>query len=326
MSFQLESGTSILFVGANGGGKTRLAVKIEEDLGERAHRIAAHRALTLNPDVPKVSERVARAGLRSGYPQDQGPQNMMHRPGNRWGHKPAVSLLSDYDFVVQVLFGEQANTSLKTHRNIRAGIAHEPVATNFERLIEIWDRLLPHRRLEISGDDIKVALPDNTGGYRASEMSDGERAIFYLIGQTLLAEAYSVIIFDEPELHIHRAIMSPLWDELEAARPDCGMILISHDLDFVAARRGQKYVLISYGPSVGWEIESVPEDTGFTEEITSLILGSRKPILFVEGQESSLDKAISALAIHNLPSSLVGCVNKSSTLLSRSEQILDLRE
>jgi hypothetical protein len=36
----------------------------------------------------------------------------------------------------------------------------------------------------------------------------------------------------------------------------------------------------------------VPEDTGFPEDITTLILGSRKPILFVEGSGGSLDRAI----------------------------------
>ena len=33
-------------------------------------------------------------------------------------------------------------------------------------------------------------------------MSDGERAIFYLIGQTLAASSDSVLIIDEPELHL----------------------------------------------------------------------------------------------------------------------------
>ncbi len=123
-------------------------------------------------------------------------------------------------------------------------------------------------------------------------MSDGERAIFYLIGQTLTAALDSVIIFDEPELHIHRSIMSRLWDELEAARPDCGMIFISHDLEFVASREGQKYVLRDYSPTMGWTIEAVPDGTGFTEDIATLILGSRTPVLFVEGQGGSLDQAI----------------------------------
>jgi ABC-type Mn2+/Zn2+ transport system ATPase subunit len=32
IDFQIEPGTSLLFVGANGGGKTRLAVQIENEL------------------------------------------------------------------------------------------------------------------------------------------------------------------------------------------------------------------------------------------------------------------------------------------------------
>ena len=123
-------------------------------------------------------------------------------------------------------------------------------------------------------------------------MSDGERSIFYLIGQTLLAPPDTLIIFDEPELHIRRSIMSRLWDELEAARPDCAIVFISHDLDFAASREGQKYVLRDFDPEQGWTLEKVPEDTGFSEEITTLILGSRTPILFVEGKGGSLDKSI----------------------------------
>jgi energy-coupling factor transporter ATP-binding protein EcfA2 len=291
IDFKVEPGTSLLFVGANGGGKTRLAVKIEDDLGDKTHRISAHRALTLNPSVPKVSERVALLGLRTGYPHETAALRQ-YRTLNRWQNNAAVSMLNDYDHLVQVLFADQANTSLMTHKNARAATGHPPLATKFESLVEIWDRILPHRKLDITGDDIQTLIAGTDAKYPAADMSDGERAIFYLIGQTLTAAPDSLIIFDEPELHIHRSIMSRLWDELEAARPDCGMVFISHDLEFVASREGQKYVLRDYDPTNGWTIEAVPDDTGFSEDITTLILGSRKPVLFVEGEGSSLDKAI----------------------------------
>jgi energy-coupling factor transporter ATP-binding protein EcfA2 len=290
LDFQVEPGTSLLFVGANGGGKTRLAVRIEADLRDRAHRISAHRALSLNPLVPKISERVALLGLRTGFANEAAA--MSHRDGQRWRNNAAVSLLDDYDFLIQALFAEQANTSLDTHKNARSGNSQPASPTKFERLVEIWNRILPHRNLEITGDDIRASVTGSDVKYRAADMSDGERAILYLIGQTLVAAPDSLIIFDEPELHIHRSIMSRLWDELEAARPDCGMVFISHDLEFVASREGQKYVLRDYSPANGWTIEAVPDSTGFTEEITTLILGSRKPVLFVEGGGESLDQAI----------------------------------
>ncbi len=294
-NYTIEPGTSLFFVGANGGGKTRLAVSIEEELGEKAHRISAHRALALNPNVPKINEVTAINRLRFGT-NFSGPvgvgNSIVNRSGDRWGNQAATQLLNDFDCVVQALFAEQTNTALKTHDNFFLNNGEVPSETKFQKLRTIWDRVLSHRKLHITGDDIKVSAAGSTETYAAQDMSDGERAVFYLIGQTLVAAAESLIIFDEPELHIHRAIIARLWDELEAARPDCAMVMISHDLEFAASRQGQKFVLMSYEPATGWIIEPVPEDSGFSEDITTLILGSRKPVLFVEGESTSLDKAI----------------------------------
>jgi hypothetical protein len=123
-------------------------------------------------------------------------------------------------------------------------------------------------------------------------MSDGERAVFYMLGQALVAAENSLIIFDEPELHVHRSIMAKLWDEIESLRQDCALVLITHDLDFAASRVAQKYIIHEYKSTPAWNIEEVPKDVGFDEELVTLILGSRKPILFVEGADSSLDIAI----------------------------------
>lgn len=111
---RLEPGSTAIFVGANGGGKTRLAVLIEDSLASNAHGISAHRALALNPAIPKIGEDKALAGLRTGYPESGG--NVTHRSGHRWQSKMAVYLLNDFDFVVQALFAEQSNRALLTHK------------------------------------------------------------------------------------------------------------------------------------------------------------------------------------------------------------------
>lgn len=123
-------------------------------------------------------------------------------------------------------------------------------------------------------------------------MSDGERAIFYLLGQTLVADKGSVLIVDEPELHLHPSIMTLLWDKLAAARPDCTFVFITHSLEFAAGRPGSKYIVQEFELGDLWVIEPVPAETGFSEEFTTLILGSRRPVLFVEGTASSLDRTI----------------------------------
>lgn len=287
---KIEPGSSVIFVGANGTGKTRLAAYIEKALNLDAHRISAHRALSLNPSVHKISEKQALQGLRTGHADENAM--LAHRDGSRWRGKGSVHLLNDFDFLVQVLFAEQANKSLQTHKKARSGDYTHIEPTKFEILIDVWERLLPHRKLHVSGDDIKVSVRGEDKSYSGSEMSDGERAIFYMLGQTLAAAKNSLIIFDEPELHVHRSIMAKLWDELESVRPDCAFIFITHDLEFASSRVAAKYVLLDYNPQPFWSIEEVPLDSGFNEELTTLILGSRKPILFVEGTNSSLDIAI----------------------------------
>ena len=242
--FAVSRGSTTTFCGANGSGKTRLAVHIEQQLGLKAHRISAHRALSLNPRVPKISETEARRGLRTGAQGSYRAGNEVHyRQGNRWQGQEATWLLNDYDYLVQALFAEQANTALESHKTLRAGPGGTAKLTKFEKLSEIWDRLLPHRKLDITGDDISVETPGNATTYAASELSDGERALFYLVGQTLVADEESVLVIDEPELHLHPAIMTLLWDELGAARPDCAFVFITHSLDFAAARPGDKYVV-----------------------------------------------------------------------------------
>lgn len=286
----INAGSSVVIVGANGTGKTRLATHIEKTLNLNAHRISAHRALSLNPSVPKISENRALLGLRTGNPADNA--QVGHRDGSRWGGKGSVHLLNDFDFLVQALFAEQSNKSLETHKKVRSGDSSSAEATKFETLVDIWERLLPHRKLHISGDDILVSVTGEEETYSGSEMSDGERAVFYMLGQTLVAAENSLIIFDEPELHVHRSIMAKLWDELESLRPDCAFVFITHDLEFASSRVADKYVIRHYNSRPYWNIEKVPSDSGFDEELTTLILGSRKPILFVEGTNSSLDIAI----------------------------------
>ncbi|WP_115561959.1 AAA family ATPase [Xanthomonas arboricola] len=292
VAISIEPGTSATFVGANGSGKTRLSLLIEQAGGERVHRISAHRALGLNPAVPKINEKLALTGLRFGYAGERVDIN--YRQNHRWAEgKAAVALLNDFDFLVQALFAEQSRTALKTHENARAGIDQPAQATKFESLKAIWERLLPHRELVISGDNIEVRVPGAENFYSASEMSDGERSLFYLAGQMLMAAENSLLVVDEPELHVHRSIINRLWDELENVRRDCALVFITHDLEFAASRVGKKYVISNYTPSgPEWVLEPVPEETGFTEELTTLLLGSRRPILFVEGDLSSLDKAV----------------------------------
>ncbi|MFU2058193.1 AAA family ATPase [Avibacterium volantium] len=283
----IKSGETTIIIGANGSGKTRLAVYLEEKLEEKAHRIAAHRALNLNPDVNKIPENKAKTELLFG---DSSWAKTAHdRKSARWRNRAPTILLNDFDKLLQYLFAQQNNLAVANNQKFSQGIEITESETKLDKLKNTWEILLPHRRLHITADDIQVSERDNENlKYSASEMSDGERAVFYILGQVLAANENSVLIFDEPELHIHKSIISNLWDQIEQLRPDCAFLMITHDIEFAATRSAKKYVIRNYFPDPAWDISQMP-DSEFDEHTITLILGSRKPILFIEGNKSSLD-------------------------------------
>lgn len=287
LELTLETGKTTIIIGANGSGKTRLAVHLEEQLGEKAHRIAAHRALSLNPNIEKISEAKAKQGLFYGNPE--WAKDISQRKSARWNNKSSTYLLNDFDRLLQYLFAQQNNLAVENHQKRKRGEEITNSKTKLDILQEVWERLLPLKKLHITADDIRVSSTSiESADYSASEMSDGERAVFYILGQVLSANEGSILIFDEPELHIHKSIISNLWDEIEKLRPDCSFLMITHDIEFAATRVAKKYVIRNYYSDPAWDISEIP-DSELDEQTITLILGSRKPILFVEGEKTSLD-------------------------------------
>lgn len=127
-----------------------------------------------------------------------------------------------------------------------------------------------------------------------NNMSDGERAAFFYIATVVAAPSQSFIIVDEPENHLNPAIYNKIWDRLIALRKDCQFIFISHTIDFINARSNFELVRIKnfvYPDKFEFEflgdtLESIPAD--YIVEI----LGSRKPILFCEGEKTGYDYKI----------------------------------
>ena len=287
LELTLKAGKTTIIIGANGSGKTRLAVYLEEQLGEKAHRIAAHRALSLNPNIEKISEAKAKQGLFYGNPE--WAKDISQRKSARWNNKSSTYLLNDFDRLLQYLFAQQNNLAVENHQKSKRGEEITNSETKLDILQEVWERLLPTKKLRITADDIRVSsIGIESADYSASEMSDGERAVFYILGQVLSANEDSILIFDEPELHIHKSIISNLWDEIEKLRPDCSFLMITHDIEFAATRVAKKYVIRNYYSAPAWDISEIP-DSELDEQTITLILGSRKPILFVEGEKTSLD-------------------------------------
>ena len=124
-------------------------------------------------------------------------------------------------------------------------------------------------------------------------MSDGERSVLYLTAQVLCVPQDKMLIMDEPEIHLHRSIMNRLWTTLEQFRPDCLFIYITHDTDFAATHGTADKIWIKEFDGQYWKLEKL-DSTELPEDLLLEVLGSRKNILFVEGEKNSYDTQLYA--------------------------------
>ena len=236
---------------------------------------------------------LAEAELLFGH---AGSQN---RLAFRWSERPATAPLNDFEKLMCYLYSDHTETSAKYLADSRATQKRVvPPETKLDRIKAAWERILPHRRLLIGGLKIETSTVDlPTSAYKSSEMSDGERVVFYLIGQCLAAPADGVIVIDEPELHLHKSIQTPLWSEVERLRPDCLFVYLTHDVDFAAAKHDATKVWLKSFDGMSWDWEVLQPNADFPEDLLLEILGSRKPIAFVEGVSSSFDFALYSMLL-----------------------------
>lgn len=293
----------VVIIGANGSGKSRLGFWIELNYPtpEKVHRISAQRELDFPEYIQLKSHEQAESEFLFGSsPSSRSPAET--RRLYRWnGHnRPPLSvtpLLNDYAQVLSVLFAKKARRDSQLANRVREmeredkNERPEMPDSADEILLRIWNDLLPHRQLVI--EDNKITASISTGNtYQGREMSDGERVALYLMAQCLCVPPDSIVIIDEPEIHLHKSLMSKLWSKIEEAQPNCLFIYITHDIDFAASRVGSRKIWIKSHDGSRWIWDEVPEAEDLPESVLLEILGSRKKVLFVEGEKGSLDYKI----------------------------------
>jgi ABC-type cobalamin/Fe3+-siderophores transport system ATPase subunit len=287
---------SFIIIGANGSGKSKLGAWIEGIDKEKVHRIGGQRSLVFKEYIEQKSYEQSSRQLMYGSdnPNVNKPQRW------NWDGKQynlTTSMLDDAKYAFSAFL---AKDTLQRHNYIKEckqfegqGRPHNPVPEmEIDKLIRIWRSIFPHRNIQVEDAKITAELANNK--YPAKEMSDGERVVLYLIAQALAVPEGKVVIIDEPELHLHRSIMTRLWYEIEKERRDCLFVYITHDTQFAAQHIGAKKLWIKSYDGHQWDWEFI-EESQLPEQLLLDILGNRKPVIFVEGNKDSFDTKLYSL-------------------------------
>ena len=291
----IENKKSVVLIGANGAGKTRMSIWIDENNPEiNIHRISAQKSLNLPQMVSPTEIQMAEEELLYGTTNDNKYWLKQYgKKSSRWGNSPETYLLNDYDKLMRLLMTENYEKSIEYREKHKNGNEEFDNDTRLEKIKEIWEDVILHRKIKICAGKIETSNRNEDDYYNGCEMSDGERAIFYFIGEVLCAKENSLIIIDEPENHLHKSILVRLWNAIECSRPDCMFLYITHNLDFASSRINSQIIWVKeFFAEDGWRYDLL-DDINSSDSLKLEIMGNRQKVLLVEGTASkSIDRKL----------------------------------
>lgn len=259
------SNNSLIIIGANGSGKSKLGAWIEQQDMENVHRIGAQRSLNFGDFIQLKSREQAENRLLYGAEKIE--NNNLFEKHRRWdwGKNFTTQLLEDYEDVLSLMIANKNQTYDKYIKECREKEKNEQEYdkvpdTVIDKLIRIWNNIFPQREIDFTDAKVTTKLKNAVGdiiSYKGKEMSDGERVALYLIAQCLCIPENKTIIIDEPEIHLHRSIMNKLWTEIEKERKDCFFIYITHDTQFAANHKNADKVWVKEYDGENWKIEKL---------------------------------------------------------------------
>ena len=286
----LHVGKPVFVIGPNGSGKSSLLQKLYTENHGRAIRVTAHRQTWLESNTINLTPRLKVE--TDQYIAADDTQNE-----SRWRDQYASQR-------VAVTLFELIDAEIARAMRIQSAVDSRD-ATQTEKLRQ---ELSPLSRLngllELGNLPITISIEENqqlfaskqnNRPYSIAELSDGERNAVLLAANVLTAKPNTLILIDEPERHLHRSIASPLLISLFEERPDCAFVVSTHDVSLPIDIPNATTLLLRSctwsGNSVtAWDADIVSAETGIGDDTRREILGSRRKILFVEGDYGSLDR------------------------------------
>ena len=325
----VNNGDQLFIVGANGSGKSSLMQRLTVDAGDKKiKRITAHRQTWF--DSGNIDFTPA---ARQEYDRETPRYNTLSEA--LWRDLRAESNLSAllFDLVAK---DNAINESIAQHiRNKDDNQAYEESDKSpspFNQINEMLARGKLSVALHKTIDQNLLASHPQGDSFGIEKMSDGERSAMIIAAHVITAESGTVFLIDEPERHLHRSIIQPFLSALFALRSgDCAFIISTHEIALPAATPEARVLMLrscqwNNDNPTAWDAKLLEPNSELPPELKLAILGSKKKILFVEGQRGSLDVSLYSVLFPTLSVNPIGSceeVQKAVLGLRGSQEIDD---
>ena len=288
----LEEGKPVFVLGANGVGKSTLMHNLYASNRPHAKRILAHRQTWFTSNSMDLTAAKKKQTERNINNQDQQITSRWQDP-----YSSQRSSISIFDLI---------NSENIRAREITKAVDDDDLdsakkLSNAQAPIEGINELLAISNIPIvislGKDEQLFASKNGSDLYSIAELSDGERNVLLIAADVLTSDPNTLIIVDEPERHLHRSIISPLLSSLFHKRKDCAFVISTHDIFLPIDNFNSSTLLVRdcnwSGKNISsWDADLIEETDRISSQVKESILGAKRDILFVEGQNESLDKQI----------------------------------
>ena len=292
LPISLEAGDRLFIVGANGSGKSALIQHfVSSNRRKPIKRISAHRQTWFQSGSIDLTPQ-----SRKQFDQDD--PNLEAQDQARWRDDYAQRRQSAVLFDLIAKENARARLIAGHVDSGNVGEAEETSAKSrspFDQLNELLAIGMLAVTLENSDD--KELLARHRAGkapFSIAQMSDGERNAAIIAATVLTVDPGTVLLIDEPERHLHRSIIEPFLSALFSRRKDCAFVVSTHEIALPVANPKARVLMVRScrwkgDKASAWDVELLEPNNDLPEELKLDILGSRKRILFVEGNSNSLD-------------------------------------
>lgn len=265
----LPKARQLSIIGGSGAGKTKFMERLMELTGKRTFCLSAVGAPFPEREV----------NLREGSIDQLFYESARKRPYMR------TDAVSELEKLTYMLFTDEFEYLMRIKEessDVSSTLLNKK--TRLDKLADIWEMVFPGHKIVRSKGNLLFSTEAGEDLIPIDNLSQGEKAVLYYVAGVLYAMKNAVVFVDAPSLFLHPTVLKALWNSIEELRPDCTFVYNSVDVEFVSSRSENVILWVkSYNASLQeWDYE-ILESGEINEDIFIELVGSRKPVLFIEG-------------------------------------------
>ena len=300
LPLQIEKGDIVFVLGANGSGKSSLMHYFAKKYQGRSRWISAHRQTWMSTNALEITPKDkldTEVGIRNHTAQDKS------RYSDRYGgSRPQMTLFE----IIHAVNSRARKITDFVDADDPEGVT---ISKKEKSPITVINELLKQSNFSIQinigdNDSLMASRDGGKSNYGAEKLSDAERNSLLIAGDVLTAKEGNLLLIDEPEKHMHRSIIAPLLGQLFQLRSDCSFVVSTHDHNLPLEIPGARTLLVRSCTFAGnnvnsWDVDFLPGEAQIDDSLRQDLLGARRKILFVEGEDTSLDKKLYSRIFRN---------------------------